>query len=660
MHSFNIRTGTLPAYNFITFAPYNKVWWDEASNGDDATGLSQRIACATGNIGWFTSMGTLNRYSTSTADYPIDCSTDRCEIIITPSLNLLKLAIGKFDSPWIIDNLSDVYKMNCKSSKYFNEVTQGCETTCPNYLVIDTPNLHCKNCQKDGKYFLQGECVTATSCTDSLIDAINGSHLTLSSECKCDNTTKKFFPSGITAYTPIAKPLNAKCVANCSDYYLTTTTDPLYTAEQCLSCFDKNPLFDYFDPGTNTCTNSSGCSIGRIPDSSSKVCTDNCKDVNKLYLHGQCLSGIVCSDLNATSTVTFATHNTCDCTGKKYFPTGITAYTPISKPISPQCVTNCSDYYLSFIVNDQGLGNDKCTSCESINPSLDYFDPSTNTCLSSTSCPIGRSPETTNKYCATCKVVGKLKLHGECFTGTSCADLNASNSASFATDNSCECSSKKYFPTGITAYTPITKPTSPICVTNCSDYYLTYIANDQELGNDKCSSCASIDPSLDYFDPSTNTCVNSTGCSTGRFPDAINKFCTLDCKSVNKLRLHGKCFSNTSCSELNAINSTTFSTDNTCICSGGNKFLPSGIQSYSPITKPTSSKCVTNCSDYYLIFIVNDQGLGNDKCASCSSIYSDKPYYDPITNTCVNSTGCSSGRYPDSEKNILSGFGTSS
>ena len=298
------------------------------------------------------------------------------------------------------------------------------------------------------------------------------------------------------------------------------------------------------------------------------------------------------------------------------------------------------------------MGNDKCVSCETLNPALDFFDPTNNTCVSSTGCSIGTFPEQSNKFCnKNCKDISKLKLHGECVAGSYCdSDLNATNGPTYATDNNCVCTGKKYFPTGIISYSPITKPSSPTCVTTCSEYYLTFIEND--LGfDDKCVSCATVNPTLDLFNPTTNLCVSSTGCSPGRSPDNDKKYC-YNCKDISKLLLHGECLVGISCNDdLNASNGDTFATDNSCKCTG-KKYFPNGISAYSPKMFPSSPKCVTNCSDYYLSFIVNDQGFGNDKCASCEDIDPNLNYFDTFTKKCVSITGCSFGYSADISKKI--------
>ena len=131
----------------------------------------------------------------------------------------------------------------------------------------------------------------------------------------------------------------------------------------------------------------------------------NCKHVGKLKLHNECLSvtdNTTCStNLNASNDSTFATEATCVCTGKAYFPNGITAYSPIFKPTTPKCVTNCSDYYLSSIANADGTTNSKCATCARINPDFPFFDTISKSCVAT--CSSSLITDITNKLCQNCK-----------------------------------------------------------------------------------------------------------------------------------------------------------------------------------------------------------------------------------------------------------------
>jgi len=170
-------------------------------------------------------------------------------------------------------------------------------------------------------------------------------------------------------------------------------------------------------------------------------------------------------------------------------------------------------------------------------------------------------------------------------TGTTCAgDLNGIEGPTYATDGNCLCTGKKYFPNGITAFTPIAKPPTPICVTNCSEYYLSFIANDSGYGNDKCASCLSINPALDYFDIQTGTCVASTSCTRG-VPDPAKKVC-VTCLTFNPSQSFYDLDKNicvTQCS-LNSV-SIIDSTNKTCKdCISQKKVMINNVCSICPTT----------------------------------------------------------------------------
>ncbi len=132
-------------------------------------------------------------------------------------------------------------------------------------------------------------------------------------------------------------------------------------------------------------------------------------------LHGVCRTATKCNDLNVSEG---ENENDCVCTGKKYHPVNISSFSPIPKPNSPKCIDNCSDFYLSFIPNDQGLINDKCASCENLDSTKSYFDIGTKACLSS--CEDGVVVDSENKLCDSCKARGKYKVNNKCLIGDSC------------------------------------------------------------------------------------------------------------------------------------------------------------------------------------------------------------------------------------------------
>ena len=482
------------------------------------------------------------------------------------------------------------------------------------------------------------------------LNATDGANFLIYNECACTSTGFLFFdpsinqcgncttvnnkfltPSG--TYSPIPLPRFNLCVADCSIYYLTVNP-----SLQCVTCLSLNSALPVFDPVNNTCVSTGGCPVGTVRNSVNNFCSTNCKDASKFRLHNDCYTGSTCAaTFNATNASTFSTDNKCLCTGKKFFPLGITAYTPITNSTSPICVTNCSAYYLTFIPNEGGFENDKCASCESVNPALPNFDPVTNSCKSDSDCANG-AMATPNKFCSlNCKTSNSFLLHGACYSGTNCSTFNASNGPNYSTNNDCLCTNKYFFfPSSITSFSPITKPTSPTCVTSCSAYFLTFNPNDINLVNDKCVSCETLNPALPLFENLTNTCVST--CPLGTQLDAGNKLCLTNCKVTNKIKFNHLCNSIVPCSTYNAQESSTFSTDSTCTCGTNKKYFSENVTAFTPISKSaTLPICVTNCSDYFLSFV--NGGYGNDSCNTCMVINPSISYFDTLTKLCVPSCG---------------------
>ena len=113
------------------------------------------------------SEGYIDRRLVNSVGYTKPCNNDRCNIntsMIPASQTMKLIAVGLYDSPWLVATSTNVYKLECSPSFYFNPLTQECVSTCPSYFAAVDSTRKCVDCKKIGKLLLQGDCVTAPNC----------------------------------------------------------------------------------------------------------------------------------------------------------------------------------------------------------------------------------------------------------------------------------------------------------------------------------------------------------------------------------------------------------------------------------------------------------------------------------------------------------------
>ena len=388
---------------------------------------------------------------------------------------------------------------------------------------------------------------------------------------------------------------------------------------------------DFFDEKNYVCTNK--CPVDTIPDFATKRCV-NCRKKNQAFLHGECLPISICTPYQAVVTTNTPISNECNCSGSKsfYLPV-ISTYSPIVKPTTPSCVTNCEDYDLTSYNENLGYSYRTCAMCKSLDSIATMFDEATKVCVAN--CPKDSIPDVGNMICKNCKKQNKVFLSGEC-RPNQCSYYNAGEGENYQKSGECRCNllgARFYYPSNITQYSEVSKlPTEKSCIDNCNKYFLTSVPDGS--GNDKCISCNDLNVNKPNFSKLDNTCVNE--CPPYYFKEVEKKYCRT-CKPnyyINSLCLPKSCTSMKAESVLEV--------ENSCKCGKDTPyFFPEGIVADGFFEFNT---CIKSCYDI---------GLTANKylvCESCEKKDKNFPFLDQAINNCTNT--CSKYTIPDIKNKI--------
>ncbi|KAL4493949.1 hypothetical protein ABPG72_021966 [Tetrahymena utriculariae] len=591
--------------------------------------------------------------------------------------------------------------LTCALPKYYQPSTGQCVQQCNLNQYQDDLSVSCLNCHQSCASCFGGDQNNCLSCQGSLYLATSG-NICLTSCISSDKTNclscsgSNFFDSATNScvvscpkgtYKNQSKNICSPCDDNC-----TTCNGP--NTNQCLTC----ALPKYYQPSTGQCVQQ--CNLNQYQDdlsvsclnchqscascfggdqnncvscqgslylaTSGNICLTSCISSDdsqcltcilpKYYqsLTGQCLnncntnqyqddSSATCLNCNSNCESCFggALNNCLSCSGSLFLDLSTNS-----------CVQNCPVTYYQNPANNQcSKCNNSCTSCNgglinnclSCNPPL-YFEPATNTCVSS--CQKGQYMDSKTDTClkcdSTCSTCTKGGANGcsSCVlplyyqqSSSSCVESCQTNqyqnnltATCSSCDNSCascsghgkneclSCSGSLYFDS-----------TGKKCVNKCPDSYFA------DLSTNTCKQC----------DQSCKTCsgnlsTNCLSCSLPFYYNSITQKCDLDCdqnqyKDIKIAQCLGCDSSCQTCSggqntQCLSCTSNLYLDQNMCKSS-----CPDGY--YKNIQNNTCSKCDPSCLTCF--------GGTSTNCFQCSQ----PRFFQKITNSCEKA--CNKNQYSD-------------
>ena len=165
--------------------------------------------------------------------------------------------------PWLIETTTgNIYYLGCASPYFLNQLTQSCETDCPEYLEKDVTNRICINCQKNGRFFILKNCYVAANCAALL--GVDATYINEANHCKCASYLKPSY----TTLSPITRSTVGICVVACTSYNLVLSNF------NCESCADINAGLPLFNENTGTCVaqGTNSCPSGTLESAVNKAC----------------------------------------------------------------------------------------------------------------------------------------------------------------------------------------------------------------------------------------------------------------------------------------------------------------------------------------------------------------------------------------------------
>lgn len=457
---------------------------------------------------------------------------------------------------------------SCDTGYYLLPSSTTCvvEASCPIGTYPDSSTNICQPCHS--------YCAVCTG------PAVNECSQCNSGYYRKQGTTTCVVASGCPALT---YPDTSSNVCESCHAYCTVCTGA--AVSQCSQC-----ATGYFLLGT-TCVVASGCSIGTYPDSSTKVCEschtycNTCTGPSNIQCP-QCASGYF--QVQATTT----------CLPSTSCPAGTYPDTPTStcKTCHPYCST-CT-----------GASNTQCPLC-----ATGYFQlQATTTCVLPSSCPTGTFPDTATSVCQPCNTMCSV------CTGAANTQCSQCSSGYFLVPSTTNCVVASACPTSTypDSSTNTCKPCNPFCSV-CTGPTTS-----------ECSQCASGF----YLILGTTNCVISTSCPTGTYPDSLTNVCQT-CHTYCSICTGPAATQCTQCAPGFFLQQGTTN----CVISTS---CPSGT--YPDTTTNTCQTCSSFCSTC--------TGPAYTQCSGCAPGY----YMLQGTTTCVVSTSCPAGTYPDSFTNTCS------
>jgi len=498
--------------------------------------------------------------------------------VITNNMNINKISCAKGDLPWIIANSGNIYHSFCtNTNEFYSQKTSTCVTSCSVDTVEDISRKTCFNCVYQGnKAAFHGKCYSITSCSSDF-GAENHTDYSTTKGCQC-NSSKFYYSKSFTQYSPISLP-TTNCIDNCNSYDLFSWDEGKgWDYNTCASCKLQFPSTPFYDEQNKICV--SVCPNTTISDSTNKVCI-NCKNVNKLFFRGECIT-TSCAAVNAAVGPDTALIAQCQCslTGYQYYyPSNITQYSDLTSPIAKSCVASCSQYNL--VVTNDSYGSNLCKQCKDVDASKPIFDKTNNKCVST--CPKYTNYDIAKNLCIDCNP--KYYISGSCLEGTSCSSFNAIVSDP-TTPLACICpTDSPFFFTDNLKYNPkLYYPPKYTCIKSCNELNLVIKSTDN-YGGQTCIPCSELNPNTTYFDQVSNTCI--TSCPANTIQEDSHNLCR-NCKLLSKLFYKGVCVD--ACPRTSVIKYS----DKLLMCED----CPAGMKILNNI-------CVTSCGSGYIFDVEN-------------------------------------------------------